>query len=106
MPNGSLKSLTQPTFGQMSTFFFGTLQKAVYIVSCETLRKLTGMPSERTSLSVTCAVLSAGGSLSPTMRIFGPAYLPFFTYFDLLKYFLATGMLAVVFWLKSTCGPL
>src|SRR4051794_30838661 len=90
----------------MSTFFFGTLQKAVYMVSCDTLWKFTGIPSERTALSVTRAVLSAGGSLSPTIRTLGPTYLPFFTYFDLLKYFLATGTFAVVFALKSTCGPL
>src|SRR3954454_5926077 len=35
---GSAKSFSQPTFGQMATLAFGTLQNFVYIDSCVTCR--------------------------------------------------------------------
>src|SRR4051794_28652728 len=69
--NGSLESLTHPTLGQTWTFFPGTPQKLVYMVSWDTSRKLTLNPSDRSCWRTICAVLSSGASLSPTMRIFG-----------------------------------
>ena len=74
---GSLKSLTNPTFGQMTTFAFGTLQNFVYSVSWGTIRKLSLKPSFSNWAAATSALFLPGSALVPTMRNFSlPVYLP------------------------------
>src|SRR3954447_11219770 len=100
----SLKSLIHPTFVQIWTFFFGTLQKLVYMAECSTLRKFTLNPSCLSVCRNTCAVFDPGSSESATKRICGPLYLPLGKPAAFM-YFLATVMSPLGFLLKSTWGP-
>src|SRR5215472_420590 len=73
---GSWKSASQPTFGQMSGWFFGTLQNFVYIAVWSTKTGFTFIPIFARLLTTTCAVSLPGVALSATIVIAGPLYLP------------------------------
>src|SRR5919201_3653117 len=64
---GSLKSLNQPTLGQMAIFCAGTLQNFVYRVSCGTARNLILKPSFSNCACATSAVFLPGSALEATI---------------------------------------
>src|SRR3954468_18597090 len=74
---GSGKSFCQPVLGQIGTFWAGTLQNFVYMVSCVTGRRVTLNPSFSNWSLATWACWAVGPELSATMRNDPPpVYLP------------------------------
>ena len=74
---GSLKSFSQPTFGQMITLAFGSPQNLVYIVSCVTRRSFGLKPSFSNCVAANSAPFCAAPPEVPTISSSSlPVYIP------------------------------
>ncbi len=74
---GSLKSLTQPTFGHTATSASGTEQNFVYMMFELTWRNSTSKPRSSNCCRTTSPTSLSMPAFSATIRIFSsPSYLP------------------------------